>query len=111
LAEYTRLGRHQRALLAGVQSHRFALLEEQEGGQRAARLDASGGDQLRSFEDVDGREVAIFGFAIVDVSQGGVGGAEVDADLHGVVRVALCCMGLHRDDLAGGRPPGQTNPK
>ena len=41
-----------------------------------------GGDQLRRLENVEGRKVAIFGFAFVDVGQGGVGGAEVDADFH-----------------------------
>ena len=47
-----------------------------------------GGDQLGRFEDVDGREIAIFGFAFVDVSEGGVGGAEIDADFH----VGNCSM-------------------
>ena len=41
-----------------------------------------GGDELRRLEDVDGRKVAVFRFALVDVGQGGVGGAEVDADFH-----------------------------
>jgi hypothetical protein len=31
---------------------------------------------------VEGRKVAIFRFAFVDVCQGGIGGAQVDADFH-----------------------------
>ena len=34
------------------------------------------------------REVAVFGFAFVDVGKGGVGGAEVDADLHACYALA-----------------------
>ncbi len=44
--------------------------------------DAPGGDELRRFENVDGRKIAVFRFALVDVGQGGVGGAQVDADFH-----------------------------
>ena len=83
------LGGHQRALLAGVDADGLAVFEEEERGQGAARLDAAGRDQLGRFEDVDGREVAIFGFAFVDVGEGGVGGAEIDADFH---RVVLLCV-------------------
>jgi hypothetical protein len=37
----------------------------------------------------------IFGFAFVDVGEGGVGGAEIDADFHGIVEncVGLCMGG------------------
>ena len=45
-------------------------------------FDASRGDELGRLENVEGRKVAIFRFAFVDVGQGGVGGAEVDADFH-----------------------------
>jgi hypothetical protein len=76
------LGGHQRALLAGVDADGLAIFEEEEGGQGAARLGAAGRDQLGRFEDVDGGEIAIFGFAFVDVGEGGVGGAEIDADFH-----------------------------
>jgi hypothetical protein len=64
------LGGHQRALLAGVNAYRLAVFEEQKRGQRAARLGAARRDQLRCLEDVDGREIAIFRFAFVDISQG-----------------------------------------
>ncbi len=74
---------HQRALLARVHAHRLAVFQKQERGQRAARLDAPGRHQLRRLEDVDRREIAVFGLALVDVGQGGIGGAEVDADFHG----------------------------
>ena len=80
------LGGHQGALLAGIDADGLAILEEEEGGQGAARLGAAGGHQLGRFEDVDGREIAIFGFTFVDVGQGGVGGAEIDADFHGIGR-------------------------
>ena len=75
-------GGDERALLAGVEADGLAVFEEQEGRQGAARLGAPGGDQLGRLEDVDGREIAVFGLAFVDVGEGGVGGAEVDADLH-----------------------------
>jgi hypothetical protein len=74
---------HQRALLARVDADRLAVFEEQERGQRAARLDASGGDQLR-LEDVDGGKSRSSASRFVDVGQRGVGGAEVDADFHAV---------------------------
>ncbi len=73
---------HDRALLARVDADRLAVFQEQERGQRAARLDAAGGHQLRRLEDVDRREIAVSGLAFVDVGQRGVGGAEVDADFH-----------------------------
>ena len=41
-----------------------------------------GGDELRRLENVERRKIAVFGFAFVDVGQGGIGGAEVDADFH-----------------------------
>ena len=82
LAEWTRRVGHERALLARVDADRLAVFQEQERRQRAARLDASGGDQLRRFENVERRKIAVLGLAFVDVGQGGVGGAEVDADLH-----------------------------
>src|ERR1022692_2421407 len=86
------LGGHQRALLARVDADGLAVFEEEERRQGAARLGAAGGDQLRRFEDVDGGEVAIFGFAFVDVGEGGVGGAEIDADFHWIVQdwAGLC---------------------
>jgi hypothetical protein len=73
---------HQRALLARVHAHRLAVFQEKERRQRAARLDASGGYQLRRFEDVHRRKVAVLALALVDVGQRRIGGAEVDADLH-----------------------------
>ena len=39
-------------------------------------------DELGRLENVQGRKVAIFRFAFVDVCQGGIGGAQVDADFH-----------------------------
>jgi hypothetical protein len=62
----------------------LAVFEEEKRRQGAARLGAAGGDQLGRLEDVDRREIAIFGFAFVDVGEGGIGGAEIDADFHGV---------------------------
>ena len=76
------LGGHDGALLAGVDADGLAVFEKHERRQGAARLGSAGGDELGSFEDVDGREVEILGFAWVDVGEGGVGGAEVDADFH-----------------------------
>ena len=73
---------HNGALLARVEADRLALFQKQKRGQGAARLHAAGGHQLRRFENVDGRKIAILGLAVVDVGQGGVGGAEVDADFH-----------------------------
>jgi len=87
------LGGHEGALLARVDAHRLAIFEEEERRQGAPRLGTSGGDQLGPFEDVDGGEVAIFGFAFVDVGEGGVGGAEIDADFHGI---GQNCAGLCR---------------
>jgi hypothetical protein len=76
------LGGHQRALLAGVDADGLAIFEEEERGQGAARLGAAGRDELGRFEDVDGREIAIFG------------GAEIDADFHWIMRDwADLCMG------------------
>jgi hypothetical protein len=88
------LGGHQRALLAGVDADGLAIFEEEERGQGAARLGAAGRDELGRFEDVDGRKITIFGFAFVDVGEGGIGGAEIDADFHGIGRDwADLCMG------------------
>ena len=75
-------GGDERALFAGVDADGLAFFEEEEGRQRAARFDASGGDELGSLENVEGRKIAVFRFAFVDVGQGGVGGAQVDADFH-----------------------------
>ena len=49
-------------------------------------FDAAGGHQLRRLENVDGRKVAVFSLALVDVGQGRVGGAEIDADFHAATR-------------------------
>ena len=70
------------ALLARVDADRLPVFQEQERRQRAARLDAPRGHQLRRLEDVDRRKVAVLRLAFVDIGQSGVGGAEVDADLH-----------------------------
>ena len=75
-------GGHQRPLFAGVDSDRLALFEKEEGWQGTARFHASRGDELGRLENVQGRKVAIFRFAFVDVCQGGIGGAQVDADFH-----------------------------
>ena len=70
------------ALLARVDADWLPVFQEQERRQRAARLDAPGGHQLRRLEDVNRRKVAVLGLAFVDIGQSGVGGAEVDPDLH-----------------------------
>ena len=44
--------------------------------------DAPGGHQLRGLENPHRREIPFLGFGRVDVGQRGVGGAEVDADVH-----------------------------
>lgn len=75
----------QGSLLAGIDADRLTIFEEQERGQRAAGLDAAGGNLLGCFENVNGREIAVFGFALVNVGQGRVGGAQVDANFHVVV--------------------------
>ena len=99
------LGGHQRALLAGVDAHGLAVFEEEEGRQGAARLDAAGGDQLGRFEDVNGGEIAIFGFAFVDVGEGGIGGAEVDADFHGIEQYCRARVGRALSLRRPLRPP------
>ena len=46
----------------------------------------------REAEDRDFPPIHIFGFAFVDVGEGGVGGAEIDPDFHSVVQdwAVLC---------------------
>jgi hypothetical protein len=57
---------------------------------------------LGRFEDVDGGKVAIFGFAFVDVGEGGIGGAEIDADFHWIVRDwADLCTIVQRGGVEG----------
>ena len=73
---------HDRALFARVGADRLPFFEKQKRRQRAARLDASGRDQLRNIEDVNGRKTGVFRFRRVDPGESGVGGAEVDADFH-----------------------------
>jgi len=75
---------------------RLAVFQKQERRQRAARLDAPGGHQLRRLEDVDRRKVAVPRLAFVDIGQSGVGGAEVDADFHATLLFDLDFGG--RDD-------------
>ncbi len=75
-------GGDERALIAGIGADGLTVFEKEKRWQSAARLDAAGGHQLRGIKDVDGREIEIFGFAGVDIGEGGVGGAEIDADFH-----------------------------
>jgi hypothetical protein len=63
---------------------------------------------LRRLKDVYGREIAIFGFAFIDISQRGVGGAEIDPDLHvGNSRLSetLDEAGKHSDQSQFGSAP------
>src|ERR1700680_4313629 len=50
------------------------------------RFHPAGRYLLRNRQNVDGREVKVFAFARIDVRQGRIGSAEVDADLHAVTR-------------------------
>ena len=74
---------HQRALFARVQAHRLPFLQKQERGQGAARLHAPRRHQLRRLENMQRGEIAVFGLTLVNVGQGGIGGAEIDAYFHG----------------------------
>src|ERR1700679_970287 len=80
---------HDRALIPSVGSHRLPLFEEQEGRQRTARLDAIGRDQLWNIEGMDGRKAGIFGVRRIDPCKRGIGGSEVDADLHEGIRKCI----------------------
>ena len=71
-----------RALLARVHAHRLAVFQKEERGQRAPRLHAPGRHQLRRLENVQRRKFAVVALAFVDVRQRGIGGAQVDANLH-----------------------------
>ena len=73
---------YQRPLLAGVEAYGLAVFQKKERGQRAPRLRPPGGHQLRRFEDMDRRIVAVLGLAFIDVGQSGIGSSEVDADFH-----------------------------
>ena len=78
------LGRHQRALLARVGAGvELVAAEEQERRQRAARLDLAPRRRAAGIGRMwMGGKSSVFGFSRVDVGEGGVGGAEVDADVH-----------------------------
>src|SRR5262249_17302627 len=89
------LGRDQRALLAGENADGLPLVEEQKRRQGAARLRASRRDQLRRLENVNWRKVAIFSFPFVDVRQCGIGGAEIDPDLHCATRSRTLNSSFH----------------
>src|SRR5579864_7478699 len=77
-------GGDQRALLARVNANVFLIAQIQERRQRAERLDASGGHVLRNIEHANGGEIGVFGR--IDEGERGVGGAEVDADVHRLIR-------------------------
>src|SRR5258708_2500145 len=77
---------HERALLARIHTDRAAIFQEHERRQRAARLGLAGSHQLWHLEDVDGRKIHILGFTRIDPGECRVGGAEIDADLHWVMR-------------------------
>src|SRR5579885_788592 len=72
--------RNQRALLARINAYRLPVFEKEKRWKRAARFHSARRDQLRSFENMDGRKIAVFRFALVDVGESGIGGAEIDPD-------------------------------
>ncbi len=76
------LGRNQRALLARVDADVFLIAQVQERRQRAPRLDAALRHVLRDFEHVNRRVIRLRRLLRIDVGERGVGGAEVDADVH-----------------------------
>jgi hypothetical protein len=66
----------------GTSAHRLPLFQKQERRQRTPSFDAPGGHELWRLKDVDRGKIAILRLAFVNVSQRGIRGAEVDADLH-----------------------------
>ena len=65
-------------LFAGVGTDVGLVGEVEEAGEGTQFFDAAGGGELGDFEDVDG----CFVVGGVPIGEGGVGGAEVDADFH-----------------------------
>ena len=75
-------GRHQRALLAREHAQIFLIAQIQKRRQSAPRLDAALRHVLRNLQDANRRRIRFRGLLWVDVRERGVGGAEIDADVH-----------------------------
>src|SRR5580704_17831932 len=77
-----RLGGHQCPLLARVCADVGLIAQEKERRQRSACLNLSRRHVLRDREHLYLRVVRQLAVNLWDVSEGGIGGAEVDADVH-----------------------------
>ena len=74
------LGGHDGALLARIHAGVFLVAQIQERRQRAARLDAALRHVLRDVQHVNGGVIRLV--RRIDEGQRGVGGAEVDSEIH-----------------------------
>src|SRR5919202_4787373 len=79
-------GGDQRALVPRVDAYRLAIFQQQERGQRPACFHATRSHELRDLEDMDRREIAVVGLALVDVGQRRVGGTEIETDVQASTR-------------------------
>src|SRR5450432_1883026 len=86
---------HNRALLPRVESHGLPVFEKQERRQSTPRFHAPGRYQLRRLKNMQRRKVAVPGFAFVNVGQGGIGSAQVDADFHAATRSRTLNSSFH----------------
>ena len=77
-----RFRRHQRSLLASIRADVGLIAQEQERRQRPARFHLARRDILRDGQHLDLRIVRQLSVNLWNVGEGGIGGAEVDADVH-----------------------------
>ena len=99
------LGRDERALLARIDAGvGLVVAEVQERWQRALRLYGVLPNMLRNLENVNRRKVGVLGFDRIDVGEGRVGRAEIDADVHACHSLAHVELELPATAVFGDTP-------